>query len=211
MLALLATLPVALSSAGAAPPTPPPLAPSFSVRFRETFTGFPAPPSTGAWYYSFPDRHWRVEHDAPNSNNFCSCALNTSDSCALLFTPAGMYVDFRDHPHQCCRLCGAAEGCTVLSPTWLANGTLQSQPVNGCREYCEPGDEATADCMSFPPSNTNPPCAYMETFAFGGTTVTHNLTFEPQTYAEGPQDAALFAVRSECQQPCPNLFPATCG
>jgi hypothetical protein len=204
-------LAAAAAPAAAAPTAPPPLAPSFSIRFRETFTGFPAPPTSGAWFYDFPRRLWRADHDAPQSNNFCACALNTTDSCSLLFTPAGLYVDYKDHPQNCCRLCGAAEGCTALSPSWLANGSLVGTTEDGCSEYCEPGDEATADCMSFPPSGRNPPCKYLEHFSFGATTITHNLTFEAQTYVEGPQDPAHFAVRSQCAQPCPNLFPATCG
>ena len=201
-----------LSLAATSLSAPPPLPDSFSIRFHETFAGFPAPPSTGAWMYSYPTRQWRVEHDAPNSNNFCGCASNTTDSCALIFTrAAGLYADFKDHPELCCRLCGEAEGCSVLTPTWLANGTAVGTTEDGCTEYCEAGGEAAADCMSYPPSGGNPPCKYLETFDFGTTNVTHNLTFEAQTYAVGPQDPALFAIREQCNKPCPRLFPATCG
>ena len=201
-----------LAAAACAPSAPPPLPPAFSIRFNETFAGFPAPPTSGAWYYDWAARTWRAEHDAPSANNFCQCASNTTDSCALIFTrDAGMFVDFKTHPEQCCRLCGEAEGCTILSPTWLANGTLVGTTEDGCSEFCEPGDEAAADCLSYPPSGANPPCKYLETFSFGTSTVTHNLTFDRQTFVEGPQDPALFAIRSECHKPCPNLFPASCG
>jgi hypothetical protein len=108
-----------------------------------------------------------------------------------------MFVDFPQHPSQCCRLCGEAEGCTILAPTWLANGSLAGTTEDGCSEFCVPGDQATADCLSYPPSGANPPCKYLETFSFGATTVTHNLTFERATFAVGPQDPALFAIRSE--------------
>ena len=203
---------LAAAAAASAPSAPPPLPPSFSIRFNETFAGYPAPPSTGAWFYSWPTREWRAEHDAPNSNNFCQCASNTTDSCALIFTrAAGMFVDYKDHPEQCCRLCGEAEGCTILTPTWLANGSLVGTTEDGCSEYCVPGDQAAADCLSYPPSGANPPCKYLETFSFGPNNFTHNLTFFRQTFAEGPQDPALFEIRSECNKPCPKLFPASCG
>ena len=193
------------------------------MNFSETFSGFPAPPSTGAWYYSYPQRLWRVDHNAPQSNNFCACALNTTDSCSLLFTPknyfglrGGMYIDFPAHPSQCCRACGADEGCTILKPDWLlSNASFAGVTEDGCSEFCTPGAEAAADCMSYPPSGLNPPCKYLETFQFRSAhpaaTISHNLSFVAASYAEGPVDPTRFAVRSECEQPCPSLFPTTCG
>ena len=203
----------AAASAPPAAPSPPPLAAAFSINFSETFSGYPAPPSTGAWFYDFNQRLWRVEHHAPNSNNFCSCALNTSDSCALIFTARGMFADFPDHPEACCRVCGEAEGCSILAPTWLSrNATAAGVTDDGCSKFCEPGAETTGDCLSYAPGLKNPPCKYSESFNFGpGQTVTHNLTFSRASYKEGPQDPARFAVRPSCLKNCPQQFPATCG
>jgi len=211
------------ASASAAPPAPPPLADAFSVRFAETFSGYPAAPSSGAWFYDYPARLWRAEHDAPQVNNFCSCANNaTTDACALLFVPAapapyaggGLFVDFPARPDDCCWLCGAAEGCTPLTPTWLSGAKYTSAGVDaaGCDISCVPGDQAAADCLSYPRGGSRVPCLYTETFSFGpGQTVVHNLTFDRASYAEGAPPAALFRVRDACAKPCPRLFPATCG
>jgi hypothetical protein len=211
-LALALTCGVALSAA----PRPLPLAPSFSVRFAESFTGFPAAPSSGAWFYDWPRHRWRAEHDAPQSNNFCACASNASASCALIFTDAGrggLYVDFPDAPGDCCHLCGDDEGCTVLRPDWLSASAaaVDAGPVRGCEQWCVLGDQATADCLSYPPAGGRVPCAYDESFNFSGALVTHTLAFDASSYREGDQSDALFAIRPECAKDCPKLFPATCG
>ena len=204
-----------LSLSFAATP-PPPLPESFSIAFRETFSGFPAPQSTGAWMYDFPAGHWRAEHHAPQTNNFCSCSNNaTTDSCALIFTKSGMYVDFYETtPPSCCRLCGEAEGCTPLTPDWLSgnsNKTYIGVDSNGCGEWCVPGDQAASDCLSYSSQNPKVPCAYSETFDFGSTVVVHNLTFDAASFKPGRPPAAAFALRPDCQKPCTRLFPAQCG
>ena len=208
-------------AAAAPPPPPPPMAPAFTVNFTETFSGYPAPPTTGAWYYDWPRRLWRADHNAPQNNNFCSCANNaTTAACSLLFVPVapghpdgGLFAEFPDAPGDCCRLCGPAEGCTPLMPTWLsasARKTYAGLDARGCGTWCEPGDEAAADCMSFG-AKSRGACLYTETFRFGQTAVVHNLTFDLSTYVEAAPPAALFAVRPACSKPCPRLFPATCG
>ena len=226
MLAAAALVRVAASSSPAAPP---PLPDSFSIRFNESFSGFPAPPggSSGAWQYDFPNRQWRADHNAPQVNNFCSCADNTTTaSCALLFVPhgppgspyeqrGGLFIDFPSSPSQCCWLCGPDEGCTPITPTWLsaANYTPAVPDAQGCAEFCIPGDQAAADCLSYPPGGgSDVPCLYSETFAFGpGQTVVHNLTFLRESFRPGPPPADAFRVRQECAKPCPRLFPTQCG
>ncbi len=206
--------------------SPPPLPNAFSIRFNETFSGFPAPlGGSGAWFYDYPSRRWRAEHDAPQVNNFCSCADNTTTaSCALLFVPhgppqspyaarGGLFVDFPDAPSECCWLCGPDEGCTPLTPTWLsgANFTPAGRDEQGCNIFCAPGDQATADCLSYS-GGSSVPCLYTESFAFGpGETVVHNLTFIRDTFHLGPPPPDAFHLRQECAKPCERLFPAQCG
>lgn len=211
-------------------PSPPPLPLSFSIQFNETFSGFPAPPSSGAWAYDFPNSLWRADHFAPQSNNFCACSDNTTTgSCALLFVPSGptgapspidkggMFVDFIDAPHECCWMCGSDEGCTPLIPTWLSNNTYTNFGIDdlGCNEFCVPGASAAEDCLSYPIGTAVPqpnvPCKYSETFTFGTTTILHNLTFRRDTFVPGPPPSSVFKIRDECGKPCRNLFPAQCG
>ena len=208
-----------LCTATHAAPTPPiPMAPSFSVRFNETYSGYPAPPSTGAWFYEWDRRRWRAEHDAPQTNNFCGCASNTTiGSCALIFTPearGGLYIDFPNSPSLCCHLCDADDGCSILLPGWLSaspNLTYAGEDQQGCGSWCVPGGEAVADCMSYPLGGGRVPCQYSETFNFSGAVIGHNLTFATNSYTEGPQSDALFALRPECAKDCPRLFPSQCG
>jgi hypothetical protein len=221
-LLLLATAAPPASSA----PTPPPLPEAFSIRFNESFSGFPVPPGgSGAWQYDYPRRLWRADHYAPQVNNFCSCADNsTTASCALLFVPhgppgtpyegaGGLFVDFPNAPASCCWLCGADEGCTPLTPSWLSGGNYSpaGEDAQGCEVFCEAGDQATADCLSYRPGS-DVPCLYTESFSFGpGQTVVHNLTFQRDTFRPGPPPPDAFRVRQECAKPCPRLFPAQCG
>ena len=199
--------------AAAAPPSPIPMAPEFAVTFVETYAGFPAPNSTGAWSYDWPRRRWRAQHDAPQLNNFCQCASNTTDTCALIFTQearGGMYVDFPGHPELCCHLCSTADGCSVLTPGWLSASPNVSfaGESNGCNTWCVPGDYSTHDCMSYPPGGGRVPCSYTETIPGN---ITHELAFDRQSYVEGPQSDSLFTIRPECAKDCPSLFPSTCG
>lgn len=210
-----------LSSSSSTTPTPPTLAESFSINFTETFAGFPAPPTSGAWFYDYPQKLWRADHHAPNSNNFCSCVTDAllNLSCSLIFSPGtgtgvakpGLYVDFPEQPESCCFLCSDSTGCSPLIPAWLANSTYTGNTEDGCSEFCEQGAEAM-DCMSFPPTGSMPPCKYMETFSMGAQgTIYHNLSFIRSTYLPGPPDSTLFALRPECSKTCPKTFPDQCG
>jgi hypothetical protein len=225
--ALRSLISLLVAAAAADPPRPIPLATEFSVEFAETFAGFPAAPTTGAWFSDYPRGLWRAEHRSPQANNFCACADNTTTaSCALVFVPdrnapsalpEGMYVDFFDSsPASCCRLCGAAEGCTPLRPDWLsASPSLAYAGVDGvgCDRWCVPGDSANVDCMSFARGGgSRMPCQYFELFEMGPAgNITHNLTIVADTYAEGPQGDDLFALRPECNKPCAQIFPTQCG
>jgi hypothetical protein len=196
-------------------PAPLPMAPQFSVNFSETYSGYPIPPSTGAWYYDFARLRWLAVHNGPQGNNFCSCASNTTASCNLLFTTegrGGMYVDFPSSPSSCCRLCGEEDGCTVLRPDWLsANSTDAGLDDLGCERWCRTGDEASADCLSYPAAGGRVPCQYFEFYNFSSTIVVHNLTFIRESYRENIISDSVFALRDECAKDCPKLFPAQCG
>jgi hypothetical protein len=217
---------VAASAApgSASPPLPAPFPAAFSVRFVETlaFGPTPSPPNPGAWFYNFKDQQWRADHDAPQQNNFCACADNTTtQSCHLLFAPDALYADFPDAPDTCCRVCNASDGCSALIPTWISGaGSARTYAGNAtidgrlCYKYCIPGAEAAADCWAFSvgPAGEQIPCQYAETFNFGaGTTITHNLTFVASTYEVREQPPSLFTVRAACRKECPRVFPTTCG
>lgn len=193
------------------------LSPSFTINFTETFQNYPgAVPTSGAWFYNYPERLWRADHNEPNSNNFCGCAKDTNASCSLIFSGtgtsrAGLYVDFPSFPEACCFLCSDSDGCSPLIPTWLSGANFTRVDDDGCWEYCEAGAVAE-DCMSFPPSGAMPPCKYMESIsAGGGSIIYHNLTFNASTYVPGPPKASVFELRPECSKNCPNPFPAKCG
>lgn len=200
------------------------MAPSFSVSFNETFSAnYPAAPSTGSWVYEYPRHRWRADHNAPQTNNFCSCVSNTTDSCALIFVPpdespnarGGLFVDYTDHPELCCFLCDDATGCSPIAPDWLSanpNATHVGLDDAGCDAWCAPGDSASADCLSTPAPGSRTPCTYFESYNLGpGSVITHNLSFAQDSYREGPQSDAAFALRAECAKDCPRAFPAQCG
>lgn len=223
-----AVLALGLASACAAGAPPPPLPAAFAVRFDEAFAGFPAAPSTGAWFYSSARDAWRAEHDYPQVNNFCACVSSSNASCALIFpsASAGMYVDYPSDPSACCQLCTAADGCDALRRDWLSGNPARTPAgdveVRGrsAALWCVPGDSASADCMAYDAAGAGPdacggeagfPCLYAETFNMSGTIITHNLTFDPGTVVIGEPDASRFALRDECRKPCPRLFPSQCG
>jgi len=215
------------ASAGAqAQPSPLPL--EFDAVFDEVFliNGQEQPPSEGAWFYAWDQGGWRTDHFTPQMNNFCACADNTTtQSCSLVFNSAGMYVSYTNDQAACCRACGAAEGCSPLTPGWMSanpNRTFVGNETVGkgkkarvCEAWCVPGAEAEADCWLFATdaSGQQTPCRYSETFSFdrngGATTVLHNLTFID--YKVRKQSAETFHVPKECEKPCPRLFPTTCG
>ncbi|OQS02027.1 hypothetical protein THRCLA_05567 [Thraustotheca clavata] len=163
---------------------PPPLPPAFQATFTEVFDGFPAPLSTGAWYYHYEangSHQWRADHYAPQRNNFCSCAKpGEFSTCELYFDPDGLYIHFPSLD-DCCRLCTAESGCSPLKPDWLLSSAFTRSPgydiIHGrkCYQYCTPG-AVFNDCMSF--DSTGIPCQYSETATFvKELTIIHNLTF----------------------------------
>ena len=213
----------ALFALAASAPQPAPWPGAFSVRFSEWITPFapgpPPPASHGAWLYSYATKSWRAEHGTATEqqfNNFCACASNTTAACALIFTADGhMYADFPSAPDDCCRVCDAADGCSVLKPDWLSSASDRvyagASVIDGrtCYEYCIPGADAIADCLLFEADQT--PCRYSESFNFSGAVIVHNLTFTPGSFKVGPQPPSAFAVRPECSKACPRVFPTTCG
>ncbi len=167
-------------------------------------------PFSGAWFYDATNHLWRADHYSPQTNNFCTCGMKTTDSCSLYFTKTDMYVHFPDHPDTCCRLCAAADGCSILKPDWLSSDAkfTASEVINGraANQYCLPGADAAADCMSYADDDGVTPLRYSETFNFPGMVVTHNLTFT--SFEAQSVDPAYFTLPATCNKDCPSLFPA---
>jgi len=186
--------------------------------------------NTGAWYYDFP--LWRVDHNFPQSNNFCQCVSNSSNTCILYFTEKGdMFIDFPsegvtqrnididtdtdedEDEGTCCKLCDVTEGCSTMKPDWLSaaeppatiNGT---EKIDGfdepCTTYCIPGFQAVGDCLSYTPSGQV--CRYSELLQFAPTMwIQHNLTFT--NFSAVPPIPSDMQLPSRCKQNCPRMFP----
>ena len=54
-------------------------------------------------------------------------------------------------------------------------------------------------------------CDYSEAYNYSGAVFTHNMSFDQASFNPAQPDPAAFAVRPECEKPCPRLFPQTCG
>ncbi|KDO16995.1 hypothetical protein SPRG_17564 [Saprolegnia parasitica CBS 223.65] len=194
------------------PPSAPPAWPAtFQANFTEVFSGFPAAPSTGAWYYRYEangPHQWRADHNAPQANNFCKCAKpGVTDTCQLFFEPSALFVHFPSLG-ACCSLCSAADGCSPLKPDWLSGNQPQRTPgsemIDGrrCFQYCTPG-AVFNDCMSY--DENGKPCQYSETSTFSPSfTVVHNLTFT--SWSKHISDASVFDLPAQCKEPCPRQF-----
>ena len=202
-----------------AQPIPAPFPNQFVAAFQEVLSlnGVDQPRTSGAWFYDIKDQHWRADHHAPQANNFCACANNaTHEACSLIFTDGHLFVDFVDAPANCCHLCDKADGCSPLLPTWISQpatgpavfkGAYVDDDGRDCFNYCIPGAAAALDCWAI--HSDNSPCQYSEVFDFPGMHIVHNLTMTSWQEIAPPPSA--FLVRPSCQQPCPRVFPWTCG
>ncbi|XP_078617460.1 uncharacterized protein LOC144885415 [Branchiostoma floridae x Branchiostoma japonicum] len=127
---------------------------------------------------------------------------NNHSDCHLIFTPADMYVHYPQE-RQCCRACGAAEGCTVLKPDWLAGAKYTGkQTISGmvCHGWEKQGAVA-ADRWYQTEDGT--PCQYWEKFRFPPHLL-HTITFNISTYKVGPVPRSVFDVPNYCNITCPS-------
>ncbi|XP_070197353.1 uncharacterized protein [Littorina saxatilis] len=192
-------------------PNSPPVWPNtFQVQFAEIINLGPIGQvkNNGTWYYNFSNLTARFDHLKGQKNNFCQGqGLSPKDptaDCHLLFTkPGDMWVIYPDAKH-CCRLCGIAEGCTVLKPDWLSGSKLiETIDIGGrkCAGWAKKGAVAPADTWYSDIQGV--PCRYHEVVQ----TFKHNLTFVPSSYSTGPVDPGVFHVPEYCQKKCPHPYP----
>eukprot|EP00164_Ancoracysta_twista_P014395 GFYU01023429.1.p1 GENE.GFYU01023429.1~~GFYU01023429.1.p1 ORF type:complete len:238 (-),score=59.92 GFYU01023429.1:7-720(-) len=192
--------------------TPPVWPDAFSVQFHEELISqFGNSTNTGAWYYDFANTRARFDHNEGQTNNFCAKQGFSKDNpqagCRLLFTPETMYMMYPD-TQECCMLCGAEEGCTVLKPDWLTGAEkIESKVVNGkaCYGWRKQGFVAVDNWYA---TSDGLPCQYHEYFPQTSPPIQHYITFDDSTYTE-TVDADLLALPQYCAKApkCPNPYP----
>ncbi|KAK3773018.1 hypothetical protein RRG08_061319 [Elysia crispata] len=189
-------------------PTPPTLPPHFSASFVETFSGKIVNKNNGTWYYDYGNKRARFDHGEGQMNNFCGGqGLSPKDPkapCSLIFSPEGnMYVLYRESM-TCCLLCGTEQGCTILRPDWIKKDSklLYVEKINGdeCYGYGKKGAVTTYDVLYSDVSGYM--CRYHEVVAG----ITHNLTFNKDSFNWGPQPDYLFDVPKWCNRICPHPY-----
>ena len=163
--------------------------------------------NTGAWYYDFTNRNWRVDHGRGQSNKYCTGQGEDFAPCQLFFTPKqDLIVNFPESGF-CCRLCGTKEGCTILTPTWIksSGAKINSQEtINGvqCYGFEKPNSTMFQDNGSWIwyADQNGTPCRYYEEADW----TIHNMTFHHESYKIGPQNPDLFKLPADkCNTSCP--------
>ncbi|XP_063414818.1 uncharacterized protein LOC134696801 isoform X3 [Mytilus trossulus] len=185
------------------------LPPAYTVDFQEELHVFGQSfYSKGAWYYDFPNGRARYDHLRGQRDNFCfGQKLSDNDPhapCSLLFTNhSSMYVYYPE-AKTCCDLCGVQKGCTVLKPTWIANGSyIGDKTIQGstCHGWTTPGF-AFLDTLYATDSNV--PCLYTEKSYKGN--ISHALTFNQASFKAGQPEETIFTIPTYCKEKCPNPF-----
>ncbi|KAI8520871.1 hypothetical protein Bbelb_006250 [Branchiostoma belcheri] len=217
--ALLVTVWIVLSVLGAHGVLKPPVWPTaFSVRFHEhEFHAFRQPPSTendGAWYYDYTARRARHDHLQGQNNTFCQGrGLNLTaphGNCHLLYVNnTDMYVHYPGE-RRCCRACGPAEGCTMMSQTNLAQATNPSNDtINGttCAVWSMPPEILKLPIDNWYIGEDGVPCYWVTVpIVHPFIQSIHSLTFNQYSYHVGPIRQGLLTVPKYCQNRCPNPY-----
>ena len=200
------------------PLQPPSWDPTFTVTFIEQLNATTFPFSTsnrGSWFYDYPNRRARFDHNTGNRNDFCFLSgMNPSDpsaACSLYFTSSlEMFVAY-PAAERCCSLCGKNNSqflCTPLKPTWLNGATYRGQvPIEGsnCSWWRKPGAVASDNWFA---SQNNTPCMYQEhyenTHANIDNITDHQIVFDQGSYDTRPPAASTFTLPPYCTAPCPH-------
>ncbi|XP_076468067.1 uncharacterized protein LOC143298922 [Babylonia areolata] len=199
------------SSAWPDPDDPPKWPNVFQVQFQEILNlgAITLSKNNGTWYYDFDSLTARFDHSRGQKNNFCQGqGLSPKDpkaDCHLLFTKPGDLWVIYPGAQTCCRLCGTAQGCTILKPDWL-NGSKLTETINiggrPCAGWAKRGAVAAADTWYVDQQGV--PCRYHEVVDF----INHNLTFVPSSYSPThPIPPSVFRVPSYCKDTCPHPYP----
>ncbi|RUS69348.1 hypothetical protein EGW08_022894 [Elysia chlorotica] len=191
-------------------PTPPTLPQHFSASFAEieVFLGKVISKNNGTWYYDYANQRARFDHGEGQRNNFCGgqglSPKNSKAPCSIIFTPEEDLIILYRESMTCCRLCGKEEGCTILKPDWMKNGSklLYEETINGddCYGYGKKGAVTTYDVLYSDVSGFM--CRYHEVVVG----ITHNLTFFKESYNFDPQPDYLFEVPQWCNKACPHPY-----
>lgn len=210
MLQLFNLMMLAFELVFAVPTKPPVLPPAYTVNYQEELHVFgQSYYNNGTWYYDYTHGRARYDHLRGQRDNFCfNQKLSDKDPrapCSLLFTNhSSMYVIYPE-AKTCCILCGEKEGCTVLKPTWLSNGTYTGDKViqgSTCHGWITPGFSFSDELYV---TDKNVPCQYYEK-AYKAA-ISHTITFDQHSYKIGQPDPSTFDIPTYCKDICPNPFP----
>lgn len=196
----------------------PPIWPdTFSVSFIETLNGSSAPyitQNSGRWFYDWPNRRSRFDHDKGHRNDFCVLSGLQGASyadCRLYFTSDLQLWIALPEKRTCCTLCkpnphGFPATCSTMLPNWLANSSYKGQVkvgANECNWFSKPGAVATDNWYATP---DEVPCQYREHYPHQGANIDnitdHLILFNRSTYSTGPIPNETFALPSYCNADC---------
>eukprot|EP00483_Globobulimina_turgida_P001117 UN01119 len=152
-------------------------------------------------YYDYTNKRMIYQRGKGNKDEFCSKYDNTRAACTLyLETDGAMYLYYPSTDY-CCKACTVGEYCTVLKPTWIANGTyLGTQQIENrtCNVWNEFG-VSTTDYWSQDANKV--PCAYWE-IPPANTWMAQNM-YDPKSYVIGEPNPDLFVLpNSHCGRLC---------
>uniref|UniRef100_A0A0G4H892 Uncharacterized protein n=1 Tax=Chromera velia CCMP2878 TaxID=1169474 RepID=A0A0G4H892_9ALVE len=174
----------------------------------------------GRWFYDWPNRQSRFDHDSGHMNNFCrrgangrvSDALkpdNDTQSCRLYFDASEkMFVSYPDSGF-CCELCAGGLGCTILLPSWVSTGVYEGKTEaegRTCDVWHAKGAVAEDYWME---DSKGVPCRYQETFG-NPVKLRHTIQFHKNSYVRGPEAVSrsdIFTVPDGCEAKCLKPWP----
>lgn len=198
----------AAATASPAPLPPPTWPPTFNVSFTEvTSDVLQNTTFTGAMYYDFPGRLFRIDRSSGKTDRYCGSVKSEDTPCTHLVSAGERYLVFPDLSY-CCKCCNDAQGCGIVSPDWMvqSNGTYL-----GRAPLTTPVWSGVADSWDVEGLQPN-------VWAQDKAAAPVQLAMEPNDYffydpstwvPNAPQPATLFAVPSYCTGQCPLL--STCS
>lgn len=163
----------------------------------------------GAYLYDFGHvggPRARTDRATGKGDRYCATVKSDDTPCTHLVVGGERYLVFPALTY-CCKCCTDAQGCGVVTPTWMvdSNGTFAGSPVVKTPNYA-----GTTNEFSIQGLQTN---LYYET-TVGAPVELAQLDddwqyFDPTTFSVGPQPDSAFAIPSYCTEQCPLLSTCT--